>query len=80
FTTRGGALYCYLVAPSPATQVVIKSLGTASPHASGRKVKDVVILGGGKLEWSQGEQGLSVKLPEKLPSSEAVGLKIIGVL
>lgn len=26
------------------------------------------------------EQGLSVKLPERLPSSEAVGLRISGVL
>ena len=80
FTTRAGALYCYLVAPSPATQVVIKSLGTASPFTGGKKVNEVIMLGGGKLEWSEGEQGLSVKLPERLPSSEAVGLKIIGVL
>jgi hypothetical protein len=64
------ALYAYLLAPQPATQAVIKSLATDSPHTSGRKVKDVMLLGG-KLEWSQGEQCLSMKLPEKLPSSEA---------
>ena len=80
FTTRGDALYAYLLAPQPAAQAVIKSLTTNSPQTSGRTVKDVSLLGGGKLEWSQGEQGLSVKLPEKLPVSEAVGLRIRGVI
>jgi len=80
FTNRGDMLYAYLLAPQPATQAVIRSLATISPHISGRKVKAVTILGGGKLEWSQGEKGLSAKLPERLPSNEAVGLKISGVL
>jgi alpha-L-fucosidase len=80
FTTKGDALYAYLLAPQPATQAVIRNLATNSPHTSGRKVKDVMLVGGGKLEWSQGAQGLSVKLPERLPSSEAVGLRIGGVL
>jgi alpha-L-fucosidase len=80
FTTKGDALYAYLLAPQPATQVVIKSLATNSPHIGGRKVKGVALVGGGKLEWSQGEQGLSVKLPERLPNIEAVGLRISGVL
>ncbi len=80
FTTRGDTLYVYLLAPQPTTQAIIKSLATNSPHTGGRKVKDVTILGGGRLEWSQGEQGLSVKLPERLTSNEAVGLRIIGVL
>jgi alpha-L-fucosidase len=80
FTNKGNTLYAYLLAPQPAAQAVIKSLATNSPNTRGRKVKDVTILGGGKLEWSQGEQGLGVKLPEKLPSNEAVGLKVSGVL
>ena len=80
FTTNGDTLYAYLLAPQPATLAVIKSLATNSPHTGGRKIKAVTILGGGELEWSQGEQDLSVKLPEKLPSSEAAGLKISGVV
>jgi alpha-L-fucosidase len=80
FTTKGDALYAYLLAPQPAAQAVIKSLATNSPHTGGRKVKDVMLVGGGHPEWSQGEQGLSVKLPERLPSSNAVGLRISGVL
>jgi alpha-L-fucosidase len=80
FTSKGEALFAYVLAPQPAAQVVIQSLATNSPHIGGRKVKDITLLGSGKLEWSQGEQGLRVKLPERLPSSEAVGLKIRGVL
>ena len=38
------------------------------------------VIDGERLEWSQGEPGLRVKLPEKLPSSEAAGLRISGVL
>jgi alpha-L-fucosidase len=80
FTTKGETLYAYLLAPQAAEQAVIKSLATNSPHTGGQGVKDVTLLGGSKLEWSQGEQGLGVKLPEKLPSGEAVGLRIRGVL
>jgi len=80
FTAKGDVLYAYLLAPKPATQAVIKSLATNSPHTGGRRLKDVTLVGGSKLEWSQGEQGLSVKLPEELPGSEAVGLRIRGVL
>jgi alpha-L-fucosidase len=80
FTTKGTALYAYLLAPQPSEQVVITSLATTSPHINGRRVKDVRLLGGTTLEWTQGEQGLTVKLPQKLPRVEAVGLRIIGVL
>jgi alpha-L-fucosidase len=80
FTTSAAALYAYLLAPQPAEEVVIRSLATTSPHIRGRRVKDVTLVGGTKLEWSQGEQGLRVKLPEKLVSAEAVGLRIAGVL
>jgi alpha-L-fucosidase len=80
FTTKGAALYAYLLAPQPSREVVITSLATTSPHISGRRVKEVTLVAGGKLEWTQGERGLTVKLPEKLPSVEAVGLRIRGVL
>ena len=80
FTTKGAALYAYLLAPQPSQEVVITSLATTSPHIDGRRVKEVALVGGGKLEWAQGERGLTVKLPENLPSVEAVGLRIKGVL
>ena len=34
---------------------------------------------GGNLKWTQDEQGLSVNLPEKPPSQNAVTLKIHGL-
>lgn len=80
FTTKAHVLYAYLLAPQPAKQVIIKSLSTNSPYTGRRKVKDVSLVGGDKLEWSQDERGLSVKLPESLVSSEAVGLRVHGVL
>jgi alpha-L-fucosidase len=78
FMVKANALYAYLLAPKPAAQVVIKSLATSSPHIGGRKVSHVALVGGSGLEWSQGERGLEVKLPDRLPSSEAVALRIAG--
>jgi len=80
FTTKGAALYAYLLAVPGEPRAVIKSLATNSPQTSGRKVTDVSLLGyPGKLEWLQDEQGLSVKLPHRLPSDHAIGLRIKGV-
>jgi alpha-L-fucosidase len=80
FTTKGNELYAYSLAPKPAAPITIKSLAKNSPHTLGRKVSHVALLGGGSLEWSQGERGLEVKLPDRLPSLEAIGLRISGVL
>lgn len=79
FTTKGGALYAYLLAPKPAARVLVVSLAKSSPQLGGRKVTHVSLVGGGSVEWSHEERGLSVKLPAQLPSSEAVGLRIVGV-
>ena len=79
FTTKPNALYAYLLAPQPGAPVVIKSLAKSSPQSKGRKVEDVSLVGGSSLEWRQDERGLSVKLPDRLPSAEAIGLRIRGV-
>ena len=80
FTTKGGALYAYLLAVPGTPAAVVKSLATNSPHTGGRKVTEVSLLGyGGKLEWSQNEQGLSVTLPEKTAAEHAIALRIKGV-
>jgi hypothetical protein len=64
-----------------ARSAVIKSLATGSPHLEGRKVADVGLLGyGGKIEWTQDDQGLNVKLPDAPPSASAVTLRVKGVL
>jgi alpha-L-fucosidase len=81
FTTKGDTLYAFVMVWPESRSTVIKSLATNSPQTDGRKVADVSLLGyGGKLEWTQDEQGLNVKLPDEPPSASAVTLKIKGVL
>jgi alpha-L-fucosidase len=81
FTMKGDSLYAFIMVWPEARSTVIKGLATNSPHTEGRKVADVTLLGyGGKLEWTQDEQGLNVKLPAEPPCESAVTLKIKGVL
>jgi alpha-L-fucosidase len=80
FTTKGGSVYAYLLAPKPAARVTIEALAKSSPHTLGRSVTHVALLGGGNIEWAQREHGLEIKLPESLPSTEAIGLRISGIL
>jgi len=80
FTMKGDTLYAYLMAWPETRATVVKSLAANSPQIEGRKVADVSLLGyGGKLEWTQDEKGLNVKLPATPPSDYAVALKIKGV-
>jgi alpha-L-fucosidase len=81
FTMKGDTLYAFVMVWPETRSTVIKSLPTNSPHTDGRKVEQVSLLGyGGKLEWTQDEQGLNVKLPDQPPSESAVTLKIKGAL
>jgi len=81
FTTKGSALYAFVLGRPSEPRVQIASLATTSPQLAGRKVADVSLLGqGGKLAWSQTAEGLVVKLPEQLPSEHAIALKIAGVV
>jgi alpha-L-fucosidase len=81
FTMKGDSLYTFVMVWPETRSTVIKSLATNSPHIDGRKVAEVTLLGyGGKLEWTQDEQGLNVKLPAEPPSESAVTLKIKGAL
>jgi len=81
FTTKGDTLYAFLMVWPEARSAAIKSLATGSPHIEGRKVADVGLLGyGGKIEWTQDDQGLNVKLPDAAPSASAVTLRVKGLL
>jgi len=80
FTTKGDSLYAFIMDWPDSRSAVIKSLATSSPQMDGRKVADVSLLGyGGKLEWTQDEQGLNIKLPSEPPSASAVTLNIKGI-
>jgi alpha-L-fucosidase len=81
FTTKGDSLYAFVLAWPESRTAVIKALASNSPQAAGRKIADISLLGyGGKLEWSQTADALTVKLPEKAPSEPAVTLRIKGLL
>jgi alpha-L-fucosidase len=81
FTTKGDSLYAFIMDWPETSGAVIKSLATSSDQIDGRKVANVSLLGyGGKLDWTQDETGLNVKLPAEPPSASAVALKIQGVL
>jgi len=76
FTTKGGALYAFVMAWPAGKPVLIKSL----PASPSQKITEVSLLGySGKLEWTQTADGLRVKLPERAPSESAVTLRIVGV-
>lgn len=81
FTTKGDTLYAFIMAWPDSLNTVIKSLATGSQYLDGRQVQNVSLLGSGvKIEWTQDDQGLNVKLPAQPPSASAVTLKINGVL
>ncbi len=76
FTTKAGALYAFLLEWPENGTALVKSL---TPEAG--KVTGVSLLGhDGKLEWTQDEHGLSVKLPAARPGEIAYALKIEGIV
>jgi alpha-L-fucosidase len=81
FTMKGDTLYAFIMVWPESRNAVIKSLAAKSPLMGERKVAQVSLLGyDGKIEWTQDEQGLNVKLPGQPPCASAVTLKIKGVL
>ncbi|HWA10587.1 MAG TPA: alpha-L-fucosidase [Opitutaceae bacterium] len=80
FTAKGDAVYAFLMGWPENREAVLASLASHSPQAAGLKVTEVSLLGhDGRIEWTQGAQGLAVKLPERAPSDHACVLKIRGV-
>ena len=80
FTTKGDALYAFLMAWPDSGTAVIKTLASGTQQTAGRKIADVALLGqNGKIAWTQDGQGLNVKLPATPPSPHPVVLKIRGL-
>jgi alpha-L-fucosidase len=76
FTTKGNAMYAFIMG-WPENLTLIRPLSTVSP-LSPPKISHVELLGcGGKLAWTQDEQGLTVLFPEQKPCEYAVTLKIV---
>jgi alpha-L-fucosidase len=75
FTRRGSVLYAICMA-WPDESVAIDSLGTESVHCDG-KIESVRLIGhNGKLEWTQYEDTLTVRMPPQKPCEYAFVLKI----
>ena len=78
FTAKGDALYAIILGNWPGKEVVITSLGTTNSPAG--KIKTVTLLGSkGKLQFTQDDTGLKVKLPATAPCKYAYVLKITGL-
>ena len=81
FTAKGGTLYAFVLAWPESRGALIKTLAAGSPQLEGRRISDVSLLGhDGRLDWSQDEKGLSVRLPDKAPADYAVTLRIKGAI
>ncbi len=76
FTSKGGALYAFVMG-WPGKEAVIPALATTAKPSVG-KIENVELLGAGKVPFTQDETALKVQLPEKAPSQHAVALKIVG--
>ena len=76
FTVKGDVLYAIVVSNWPGKEIGIKSLATNFVEG---KVKGVSLLGGGKLDFVQDENGLKAQLPATAPCKYAYVLKITGL-
>ena len=77
FTTKDNTLYAISLS-WPTNETVITSLATTNTLAG--KIKKVELLGHkGRLEFSQDETGLKIKLPANQPCNYAWSFKITGL-
>ena len=78
FTAKGDVLYA-IALHWPGDRLIVKSLAKSSPLVQGQP-SNVRLLGcDDKLDWSQTEEGLVVKMPEKKPCEHAFAFKITGL-
>jgi len=78
FTVKGKALYAIILGNWPGEEAVITALATTNSPAG--KIKSVTMLGSnGKLQFTQDDTGLTVKLPAAAPCKYAYVLKITGL-
>ncbi len=77
FTQKGNKLYAILMAWPENGIVNIKSLSKTSPHSKGIEIKNIQLLGGAeKLTWSQENDALQVRFPNKKNGDHAHVLAI----
>ena len=78
FTTKGSTLYAISLGYPKDDQLLVRSLARTGDKTQ-NQIRSVSLLGfKGKLDWTQTEEGLLVKLPSQRVSEITVGLKITG--
>jgi alpha-L-fucosidase len=77
FTVKDENLYAIILGNWPEKEIVLTSL--AAKNSLEGKVENVSLLGGGKLDFAQDENGLKVRLPATAPCQYAYVLKITGL-
>jgi alpha-L-fucosidase len=81
FTQKNNFLYAFIMGWPKDKHAVIKTLASGSEYPDGNKITDIHLLGyNGKLDWTQSEDGLTIKLPETQPCKHAIVFKIEGLL
>ena len=79
FTTKGDVLYAFVMG-KPEFKTLIRSLATDTALRVGR-ISSVELVGyDGRIEWSQDTSGLTVRIPDTLPSQHAVAFRIRGAV
>lgn len=78
FTTKGKTLFAFIMGWPDGKPVVIKPLASNSLQKIGR-IENVELLGVGKLEFKQDEEGLKLTMPAEKPCEHAYCLKISGI-
>lgn len=74
FTTKGGTIYAFLLAP-PTEDIVIKKLCQKGLYSS--KIENITILGSDEtVVWKHTREGLFINLPKNLPDQAVIGFKI----
>jgi alpha-L-fucosidase len=77
FTTKGDVLYAFVMG-EPRFQAVIRSLATDTALRVGRITAVELVGHDGKITWAQDASGLTVSVPDELPTKHAVAFRIRG--
>jgi alpha-L-fucosidase len=74
FTTKGGVLYAFVLAP-PTRDIVIGTLATGGPLH--REIAGIALMGSDEtIQWNRSASGLTIRLPKTLPGQIVNGFRI----
>jgi alpha-L-fucosidase len=79
FTTKGDVLYAFVMG-KPEFRTIIRSLATDTALKVGRVTSVELVGHDGKLTWTQDQAGLTINIPDELPTRHAVAFRIRGAV